>query len=224
MADYEKTGRTTLKRAHERGSYDRGAVHAILDEALICHVAFTHDGAPAVIPTAHWREADALYIHGSSASRAIRALETGSPASIAVTLTDGLVLARSGFHSSFNYRSVVIYAAGRKITGEAEKLAALKVFMEKIAPGRWEELRAPSAQELKATTVLAFDLSEVSAKIRDGGVEDEPEDMNDPVWAGVVPVHRAFGAPEPDAQLPGDVELPAYLKDYRGPRAGGNPG
>jgi hypothetical protein len=217
MDAYEKTKRTTLKRAHERGSYDRAAVHAILDQALICHVAFQHDGAPAVIPTAHWRAAETLYIHGSSASRAIRALEDGSPACVAVTLTDGLVLARSGFHSSINYRSVVLYGAARKVVDEAEKLASLKAFMEKIAPGRWDELRPPNVQEMKATTVLAFDLDEVSAKIRDGSVEDEPEDMNDPVWAGVVPVRPAFGEPEPDAQLSPDVRLPGYLKDYEGP-------
>jgi len=217
MADYAKTKRTTLKRAHERGSYERDTVHAILDEALICHVAFIHDGAPAIIPTAHWRDGETFYIHGSSASRMIRALEGGAPACIEVTMTDGLVLARSGYHSSVNYRTVVIYATGRKITDEAQKLASLKTFMEKIAPGRWDELRAPNAQEMKATTVLAFELSEVSAKIRDGGVEDEPEDMNDPVWAGVVPVRRTFGAPEPDAQLRGDIELPGYLKNYTGP-------
>lgn len=216
MADYAKTKRTTLKRAHERGSYARDTVHAILDEALICHIAFIHDGAPAIIPTAHWRDGETFYIHGSSASRMIRALEGGAPACIEVTMTDGLVLARSGYHSSVNYRTVVIYATGRKITDEAEKLASLKVFMEKIAPGRWDELRAPNAQEMKATTVLAFELSEVSAKIRDGGVEDEPEDMNDPVWAGVVPVHRTFGTPEPDAQLRGDIGLPGYLKNYTG--------
>lgn len=217
MADYAKTKRTTLKRAHERGSYDRDTVHAILDEALICHVAFIHDGAPAIIPTAHWREGETLYIHGSSASRTIRALEDGAPACIEVTMTDGLVLARSGYHSSVNYRTVVIYATGRKIKEEAEKLASLKAFMEKIAPGRWDELRAPNTQEMKATTVLAFDLSEVSAKIRDGGVEDEPEDMNDPVWAGVVPMHRTFGEPEADGQLRGDIGLPGYLKNYTGP-------
>lgn len=217
MSGYTKTKRTTLKRAHERGSYDRATVHAILDEALICHVAFVHDGAPAVIPTAHWRAGDVLYIHGSAASRAVRALEPGAPAGIAVTLTDGLVLARSGFHSSINYRSVVLYGNARKVTDEAEKLSTLKAFMEKIAPGRWDELRAPNAQEMKATTVLAFDLEEVSAKIRDGGVADDAEDMDDPVWAGVVPVGPAFGAPEADAQLRPDIALPAYLKDYKGP-------
>lgn len=219
MAGYEKTKRTTLKRAHRRGVYDRDKVHAILDEALICHIGFVHDGAPAVIPTAHWRDGETLYIHGSSASRMLRALEDGNPACIEVTLADGLVLARSGFHSSFNYRSVVIYATGRKVVGEAEKLAALKLFMEKIAPGRWDELRAPNAQEMKATTVLVFDLKEVSAKIRDGGVEDEAEDMDDPVWAGIVPIRRSFGEPEPDGQLRADISLPAYLKNYRGPRA-----
>lgn len=217
MADYAKTKRTTLKRTHERGSYDRDKVHAILDEALICHVAFIHGGAPAIIPTAQWRDGETLYIHGSSASRMIRALEDGAPACIEVTMADGLVLARSGYHSSFNYRTVIIYGAGRKIADEAEKLAVLKTFMEKVAPGRWDELRAPNAQEMKATTVLAFELSEVSAKIRDGGVEDEPEDMNDPVWAGVVPMHRTFGEPEADAQLRDDIGLPGYLKDYEGP-------
>jgi nitroimidazol reductase NimA-like FMN-containing flavoprotein (pyridoxamine 5'-phosphate oxidase superfamily) len=217
MTAYEATQRTALKRAHERGSYDRGAVHAILDEAFVCHVAFLHDGAPAIVPTAHWREGDRLYIHGSAASRMIRALEDGAPACIEVTMVDGLVLARSGFHSSINYRSVIIYANGRKVTDEAEKLATLKAFMEKIAPGRWDELRPPTRQEMKATTVLAFDLTEVSAKIREGGVEDEPEDMNDPVWAGIVPIYRSFGQPEPDAQLRADITLPDYLRNYRGP-------
>lgn len=217
MDAYAKTERTTLKRAHERGSYDRATVHAILDEALICHVAFLQDGAPAVIPTAHWRDGDVLYIHGSSASRAIRALEGGGPACIAVSLTDGLVLARSGYNHSIDYRSVVIYGNARKIADEGEKLAALKIFMEKIAPGRWDELRAPNDQEMKATSVLAFDLNEVSAKIRDKGVEDDPEDMDERVWAGVVPVRRTFGSPEQDPQLAGDIALPAYLKDYKGP-------
>ncbi|UCH75281.1 MAG: pyridoxamine 5'-phosphate oxidase family protein [Rhodospirillales bacterium] len=217
MDAYGKTSRTTLKRAHERGCYDRATVHAILDAALICHVAFLHDGAPALIPTAHWRDGDVLYIHGSSASRAIRALETGAPACIAVSLTDGLVLARSGFHHSIDYRSVVIYGAARKITDEAEKLAQLKIFMEKIAPGRWQELRAPNEKEMKATAVLAFDLDEVSAKVRDKGVADDPEDMDARVWAGVVPVRRSFGSPEQDPQLAGDIPLPEYLKDYKGP-------
>lgn len=218
MDSYTKTKRTTLKRAPERGSYDRATIHAILDGALICHVAFLHDGMPAVIATAHWRDKDVLYIHGSSASRAIRALQDGSPACIAVTLTDGLVLARSGYNHSFDYRSVVIYGQARKLPDEATKLAALKTFMDKVAPGRWDELRAPTGQEMKATTVLAFDLDEVSAKIRDKGVEDDAADMDEPVWAGVVPVHRSFGAPEPDPQLVQGVALPAYLRDYKGPR------
>ena len=217
MDAYTKTKRTTLKRAHERGSYDRATIHAILDEALICHVAFLHDGAPAVIPTAHWREGDVLYIHGSSASRMIRTLEDGSPASIAVTLTDGLVLARSGYNHSIDYRSVVIYGMARKVADAADKLATLQTFMEKVAPGRWDELRAPNSQEMKATTVLAFDLNEVSAKVRDKGVEDDPEDMDEPVWAGVVPVRRTFGAAEPDPQLAADIALPGYLKGYKGP-------
>ncbi len=218
MSDYTKTRRTTLKRAHERGVFDRARVHAILDEALICHVAFEHDGAPALIPTAHWRVGETLYIHGSSASRALRALAAGGPACIAVTFLDALVMARSGFHHSFNYRSVIIYGAARKVSDEAEKLAALKAFMEKIAPGRWAEMRAPNGQEMKATTVLAFDLDEVSAKIRDGGPIDEADDMDDPVWAGIVPVASGFGAPERDPQQTDEIPLPAYLKDYKGPR------
>ncbi len=218
MSDYTKTKRTTQKRAHERGVFDRARVHAILDEALICHVGFEHDGAPAMIPTAHWRSGETLYIHGSSASRAIRSLAAGGPACVAVTFLDALVLARSCFHSSFNYRSVIIYGAARKVSDEAEKLAALKAFMEKIAPGRWDELRAPNTQEMKATTVLAFDLDEVSAKIRDGWPIDEPEDMDDPVWAGIVPVTSGFGTPERDPQQTDSIPLPAYLKGYAGPR------
>lgn len=217
MADYRKTERTTLKRAHERGHYDRKTVHGIVDAALICHVAFIHDGAPAIIPTAHWREGDVLYIHGSSASRAIRALEGGSPACIEVTLTDALVLARSGYNSSIDYRSVIIYGKARKVGDEGEKLAALKVFMDKLAPGRWEELRPPTDQEMKATAVLAFDLQEVSAKVRSKGVEDDPEDMDEPVWAGIVPLRSTYAAPEPAPDLKPGIPLPDYLKDYKGP-------
>ncbi len=150
--------------------------------------------------------------------RAVRALEGGAPACIAVTFLDALVMARSGFHHSFNYRSVILYGAARKVSGEAEKLAALKAFMEKIAPGRWDEMRAPNGQEMKATTVLAFDLDEVSAKIRDGGPIDEADDMDDPVWAGIVPVTGGFGAPERDPRQTDTIPLPAYLKEYKGPR------
>lgn len=132
-------------------------------------------------------------------------------------MTDGLVFARSGYNSSIDYRSVIIYGAARRITDEAEKLETLKVFMEKLAPGRWDELRAPTDQEIKATAVLAFDLKEVSAKVRSKGVEDDPADMDEPVWAGVVPVRRTFGAPEPDSQLKTGTELPGYFRDYKGP-------
>ena len=218
MNNYPVTARTRLRRFHEKGSFECGVVHAILDEALVCHVAFQHDGAPAMIATAHWRIGDRLYLHGSSASRAMRALSGGAPACIAVTLLDGLVLARSGFNHSVNYRSVVIYGAARALTGEQEKLAALKAFQDKITPGRWEEMRAPTVQELKATTVLEFDLTEVSAKVAEGPPEDEPGDIDAPVWAGVLPVRRVFGTPEPAPDMTREIPLPDYLRNYRLPR------
>ena len=184
--------RTRLRRLPERGAHDRPTIDAILDEALIGHVAFTYEGAPAVIPTAVWRMGDRVYFHGSAASRMLRGLRAdsqgGAACCVCVTLLDGLVLARSAFHHSMNYRSVVVCGSAVDVTGPAEKLAALEVFTEKVQPGRWAEVRLPTEQELKATTVLSLSLAEASAKVRTGPPVDDEADYAHDVWAGVVPL------------------------------------
>lgn len=210
MDAFEKTKRTTLVRAAKRGSYDRETVYAILDEALICHVSAIIDGNPAIIPTAHWRQDDRLYIHGSAASRMLRAAE-GHEVCIAVSLMDGLVMARSGFHHSINYRSVIVYGDAKLVDDPAEKLSALEVFMEKIAPGRWPELRPATDKEIKSTRVLFIDLKEVSAKVRSGPPIDDEPDYALPVWAGVLPMRLTVGTPIPDPRLADGIDLPAQF-------------
>ncbi len=214
MDSYAVTPRTRVRRLAKRGAYDRGTVHGILDQALICHVGFVVDGHPRVIPTAHWRVDETLYLHGSAASRMLRGLQKGIALSVAVTLMDGLVLARSGFHSSINYRSVVIHGSGRKVTHAAERLRALEAFVEKLTPGRWAELRPPTEQELKATTVIAVPLTEVSAKVRTGPPVDDEEDYGLDVWAGVLPLTARAGAPRADPRLKPGTPTPAYLADF----------
>lgn len=203
------TGRTQVRRLPKRGHYDRETIHAILDEALICHVGFVVDGSPVVIPTIHWREADTLYVHGSSASRMLRSLKGGVEACVTVTLLDGLVLARSAFHHSMNYRSVVVFGKAREVDGD-EKLRALDSLVEHVMPGRSRDVRPPNETELRATTVLALPLEEASAKIRTGGPVDDDEDYALPVWAGVVPMRLTRGEPLADEQV--TVELPDYLR------------
>jgi nitroimidazol reductase NimA-like FMN-containing flavoprotein (pyridoxamine 5'-phosphate oxidase superfamily) len=190
--------RTKLRRVPARGVYDRDAIDAILDEALIAHLGFVHDSQPYVIPTLHARVGDTLYVHGSAASRAIRTLSSGVPACVTVTLLDGLVLARSAFHHSLNYRSVVVLGAAVPVEGPDERLQAVEAFTERLIPGRWGEVRPPSAKELKGTRVLAMALEEASAKVRTGPPEDDPDDLGLPVWAGVIPIHTVAGAPIPD--------------------------
>jgi nitroimidazol reductase NimA-like FMN-containing flavoprotein (pyridoxamine 5'-phosphate oxidase superfamily) len=220
MQDFEKTKRTTLKRLHERGHFDRETVYAILDEALICHVGIIVDGAPVVIPTACWRDGDTLYLHGSSASHLIRTLKLGAEACVTVSLLDGLVMARSAFHHSFNYRSVVIFGRPEAVEDAAEKRRVLRLFVERVAPGRWEELRPATDQEIKGTGVVRLSLTEASAKIRTGPPIDDEEDYGDPVWAGVVPVSLVCGVAEPDSRLtPGIDEPPNIPKP--GPLKGG---
>ena len=191
------TDRTKVRRLANRGNYDRETVHSILDEALVCHVGFVVDGAPVVIPTIHWREGDELYFHGSAASRMLRALKSGVEACVTVTLIDGLVLARSAFHHSMNYRSVVIFGEARVVEGD-EKLRALDSLIEHITPDRARDVRPPNEIELKQTLVLALPLDEASAKIRTGGPVDDEEDYALPVWAGVVPLKLTAGEPIPD--------------------------
>jgi uncharacterized protein len=205
------TDRTKLRRAPARGAHDREVVDAILDEALVAHLGFVHDGRPAVIPTLLARVGDEVYVHGSAASRAIRTLEGGIEACLEVTLVDGIVLARSAFHHSMNYRSVVLYGTARPVTGDAGLNAALEAFTEKLIPGRWADVRPPSRQELKGTAVLALPITEGSAKVRQGPPLDDDEDYALDVWAGVLPLEQRRLAPEPDPQLRPGIAVPAYL-------------
>lgn len=209
-----KTPRTTVKRLPKRAHYDAATVHAILDDAFICHVGFVADGQPYVIPTGFGRDGDKLYIHGSAVSRTLKTLGSGVPMCLTVTLLDGLVLARSGFHSSMNYRSVVVLGTAHPVTGD-EKGHALAVISDQILKGRWDEIRGPSRKELNGTTVLALPLTEASAKVRTGGPIDDEEDYAMPIWAGVVPLALKAGKPIPDVRLPDSIPVPAYVKRRR---------
>jgi nitroimidazol reductase NimA-like FMN-containing flavoprotein (pyridoxamine 5'-phosphate oxidase superfamily) len=193
--------RSRVRRVPARAHYDRATIDAILDEALVAHLGFAVDGQPYVIPTLHARVGDLVYVHGSAASRAIMTAGRGLPVCLTATLLDGLVLARSAFHHSMNYRSVVVLGQARYVEGPDERLAALEAFTERLVPGRWGEVRPPTRQELKGTRVLALPLDEASAKVRSGGPVDDDEDYALDVWAGVVPLALAAGEPEPDERL-----------------------
>jgi len=212
--DFPQTQRTTLKRLPKRGVYDRDLVYRILDEGFVCHVGFAVEGRPFVIPTGYARAGDQLYIHGSQMSRTLRALSGGIDVCVAVTLVDGLVLARSAFHHSVNYRSVVIFGRAALVEEREAKLAALFAFSEHVVPGRWNDVRAPNEQELKATTVLSLPLDEVSAKVRTGPPVDDEEDYALKIWAGVVPLKIVAGEPTNDPRLPESIEAPAYAIRY----------
>lgn len=209
-----QTERTRLRRLPKRGDFDRGVINAILDEAFICHVGFVADGRPVVIPTAYGRVGDLLYIHGSAASRMMRSLAEGIDVCVTVSLIDGLVLARSAFHHSFNYRSVVIFGKAELVTDAAEKNKALEAFTEHVIPGRWAEVRWPNELELKATTVLRLAITEASAKIRTGEPVDDEEDLAINVWAGVLPLSLHPDAPVPDQNLDPAIELPDHVRNY----------
>ena len=215
------TPRTRVVREPQRGVYDRDTINQILDEAFLCHVGFTVEAQPFVIPTSYGRDGDVLYIHGSAASRMLRNLNQGVPVCITATLLDGLVLARSVFNHSMNYRSVVILGTATLVDDPAEKLAALRAISEHIIPHRWDDARQPNEQELKATSVLSVPLTEASAKIRTGPPKDEKEDYALPIWAGVLPLPIVPGAPIPDPALPAGVaeRVPQYLRNYRPPGA-----
>jgi len=200
-AEYQKTDRNRVRRLPARASHEREAIHAILDAALVCHLGFVEDGQPFVIPTLHARDGDRVLVHGSSKSRTLMALAGGVDVCLTVTLIDGLVLARSAFHHSVNYRSVTVFGRATALAGDAAKNAALRAFTERLYPGRWDEVRAPNASELKATLVLSLPLDESVAKVRTGPPLDDAEDMAWPVWAGVVPLETTAGAPVPDPQL-----------------------
>ncbi|MBV9340331.1 MAG: pyridoxamine 5'-phosphate oxidase family protein [Acidobacteria bacterium] len=213
----KSTSRTELRRLPNRGSSDPDVIHSILDDAFLAHVGFTVDGQPFVIPTLFGREEDKLYLHGSSASRMLRHLDTGVPACVNVTIVDGLVLARSAFHHSMNYRSVVAFGTARKLLEPSQKTHALRVISEHVIAGRWQDVRSPSEKELKATTVLEFAVEEASAKIRRGPPLDDEEDYSLPVWAGILPLGLEQKAPVPDLRLAAAPEVPPYVLRYRRP-------
>jgi hypothetical protein len=209
------TERTTFRRLPVRGSNDMEAVNAILDAAFLAHVGFVVDGQPFVIPTLYGRSGDKLYLHGSAASRMLRTLETGVPVCVTVTLVDGLVLARSAFHHSMNYRSAVVFGTARKIDEPTQKNEALRVISEHLIAGRWDEVRVPSEQELKATTVLELTIEEASAKARTGPPVDDEEDYALPAWAGVLPLALQAGEPVADARLAEGASVPEYVTKYK---------
>jgi uncharacterized protein len=215
MSDsYIPTARTRVVREPHRAVYDRAAAYKILDEGFICHVGFVVDGQPFVIPTGYGRAGDNLYIHGSAASRMLRTLDEGVAVCVTVTLLDGLVLARSIFNQSMNYRSVVVLGTAVAVRDAQEKLDALRQLSEHILPGRWAEVRQPNEKELKATLVMRLPLTEFSAKVREGPPLDDEEDYTFPTWAGVIPLTMVAGEPIPDPKLGRSQEVPAYARDY----------
>lgn len=211
---YEPTERTVPSRARQRASYDHETVHSILDAAYLCHLGFIRDGAPVVLPTLFGRVGERLYVHGSTGSRPMRATGAADPGlavCLTVTHVDGLVLARSAFHHSMNYRSVVVHGTARTVTDPEERRLALDAIVDQVVPGRSQDSRPADAKELAATAVIRLDLDEVSAKIRTGGPNDDPEDLSLPYWAGVVPLTHGYAAPEPSGDLDPAVQVPDYL-------------
>lgn len=224
MADaYPVTSRNRLRRRHERGHYDRETVHAILDAAMVCHIAYVIDGQPFCTPTSFWREGDRLYWHGSSASRMARAHANGLPVCVTVTHHDALVLARSGFHHSVNYRCAMVYGQARAVTDPKAKLQAMDAFIDRFFPGRASTLRPPTAREIKAITILEMEIEDAAAKIRSTGVSDDEADYAVPVWCAVLPLHTVLGEPlECPRQLPGVTQETAGTSAYIPGRAFGD--
>jgi uncharacterized protein len=214
VQDFKPTEKTRVKRLHERGHYDRETVYRILDAGFVCHVGYVIDDQPYVTPTSYWRAGDRVYWHGSSASRMLRTVAKGIRACLTVTHVDGFVLARSGFHHSINYRAVMAFGTAELVSEAAHKLEAVKDFVDRLFPGRWETLRPVTPQELKATTVLSMQLEEVSAKVRVGPPKDDDEDYALPIWAGVLPLTLTTGAPEPDPKLLAGVDLPEHIRKF----------
>ncbi|MEV7788687.1 pyridoxamine 5'-phosphate oxidase family protein [Streptomyces sp. NPDC088106] len=213
-ATYPPTERTVPTRSPDRAAYDKDLVHAILDEGYVCHLGFVRDGAPVVLPTLYGRIGEVLYVHGSTGSRPLRAAgraDAGLPVCLTVTHVDALVLARSAFHHSVNYRSVVVHGLAHDVTDPEEKRQALDALVDHVVPGRAADSRPADRKELAATAVLRLELSEVSAKLRTGGVNDEPEDLGLPHWAGVVPLRKGYGTPLADPGLAPGTALPGYL-------------
>jgi nitroimidazol reductase NimA-like FMN-containing flavoprotein (pyridoxamine 5'-phosphate oxidase superfamily) len=214
MADIKVNHRNRVKRAPERGVYERDAIYEIVDEALFCHVGFVQDGQPYVIPSIHARDGDDLLLHGATTSRLIRHIQAGHEVCVAITFMDGLVLARSIYSHSMNYRSAMLFGKGRLIEGDEETLHALELLSEHIMPGRWEDARKPNNKELKATAVVSISIESASAKVRTGPPDDEDEDYELRIWAGVLPIKQCFLNPESDPQSKQDITLPEYISSY----------
>ena len=214
MTPFVQTRKTRIRRTPERGRYDRATIYRILDEALICHVGFVEEGQPYVIPINFARVEDTIVMHGAKASRLLKHIEAGRPVCVEATLVDGLVLARSVFHHSVNYRSVVLFGTGRLLDEDQEKLAALEAITEHLIPGRWREARQPNRKELNGTSVVSIQIEEASAKVRVGPAVDEEEDYGWPVWAGILPLQVTPSAPRRDERQSEDIPLPAYIAGY----------
>jgi uncharacterized protein len=211
---FAKTAQNKVRRMPERGHYDRETIYPIIDEALICHVGFVTDEQPFVIPTIHARHEDILYLHGAKASRLLKHVQAGHPICITITLLDGIVFARSVFHSSMNYRSVVLFGSGQVLENDAEKLVAMEILTEHIARGRWADARQPTQKELDSTTVVAVPIASASAKIRTGPPGDDEEDYALPIWAGVLPLPPQPLAPIDDPRLSDGIAAPEYITRY----------
>lgn len=209
------TPRSTIRRGHNRAMTDRSELYAVLDAGLICHLAFVAGGAPVVIPTGYGRDGDTLYVHGSTGAASLRAAAAGAEVCVNVTMLDGVVYSRAVFHHSVNYRSATVHGVARQLTGREEKLTALAVITNHLAPGSWDHAREPTKQELAKTAVLALDLAEAAVKIRAGGPGEEPDDLlpgrNGKAWAGVLPLRRSWGEPVPDPDLPPGMAVPEHV-------------
>jgi nitroimidazol reductase NimA-like FMN-containing flavoprotein (pyridoxamine 5'-phosphate oxidase superfamily) len=215
MPDFPVTDLNKVQRLPKRGHYDKDVIYPIIDEALICHVGFVQDNQPFVIPTIHARLNDSLILHGAIANRMLKHIQAGNPICVTITLIDGLVIARSVFHSSMNYRSVVLFGKGRKIESDVEKLQALEAITEHIARGRWQDARLPTKKELDGTTVITMPIESASAKVRTGPPIDDEEDYQLPIWAGVVPLEQVAQAPIFDPKLSNGIDVPEYLLNYK---------
>jgi uncharacterized protein len=215
MSEFPKTTYSQIRRLPARGHYDRETIYSILDEALICRVGFVEDERPYVIPINFARVGETIVIHGAKASRLLKHIAAGNTVCVEATIVDGLVLARSVFHHSVNYRSVVLFGAGRELVDDQEKLAALEAVTEHLVPGRWQEARRPNQKELDATRVVVIKIEEASAKVRSGPAVDDEEDYDLPVWAGILPLEETAGVPQPDSRLKDSIPVPAYVSGYR---------
>ncbi len=214
MASNDPKRRDRVQRAPHRGVYEKDSIYKIMDEALYCHVGFVQDGQPYVIPSIHARDGDDLLLHGATSSRLIRHIQEGHDVCVTITILDGLVLARSIYSHSMNYRSAVLFGKGRLIDDPDEAYRALEVISDHVLPGRWNDSREPNPKEMKATAVVSISIESASAKVRTGPPNDEDEDYELPIWAGVLPIKQQYLDPQPDPQLSSEIPLPDYIKEY----------